>query len=95
MISSSVASSVRPTANSWIISVASGPTMCTPRISPVALSATTLTKPSVSPSATALPLAVNGNFPTVISRPFSRARASLTPIDAIWGRQYVHDGTLP
>ena len=38
--------------------------MCTPRISPVALSATTLTKPSVSPSATALPLAVNGNLPT-------------------------------
>ena len=31
-----------------------------------------MTKPSVSPSATALPLAVNGNLPTVTSRPFSR-----------------------
>src|SRR2546425_8113000 len=59
IISSSVASSVRPTANSWIISVASGPMMCTPSSSPVFLSATTLTKPSVSPRATALPLAVN------------------------------------
>src|SRR3989442_6731376 len=38
MISSSVASSVRPSANSWMISVASGPTMWTPRSSPVALS---------------------------------------------------------
>ena len=61
--------------------------MCTPRISPVALSATTFTKPSVSPSATALPLAVNGNLPTITSRPFSLALASLTPIDATCGRQ--------
>ena len=80
--SSSVASRVRPTANSWISSVASGPTMWTPRISPVALSATTLTKPSVSPCATALPLAVNGNLPTAISRPSRRAAASVSPIDA-------------
>ena len=86
-ISSSVASRVRPTANSWIISVASGPTMCTPRISPVLLSATTLTKPSVSPIATALPLAVNGNLPTATSRPPPRAVASDTPMDATCGRQ--------
>src|SRR5881296_2147067 len=87
MISSSVASRVRPTANSWIISVASGPMMCTPRISPVALSATTLMKPSVSPSATALPFAVNGKRPTDTSRPASRARASVEPIEAICGWQ--------
>ena len=37
-----------------------------------ALSATTLTKPSVSPSATALPLAVNGNLP---DRDLAPARA--------------------
>ena len=60
----------------------------------MALSATTLTKPSVSPSATALPLAVNGNFPTCTSRPFSFALASVAPIEATCGRQYVHDGTL-
>ena len=87
MISSRVASSVRPTANSWMISVASAPTMWTPRSSPVPLSAITLMNPSVSPSATALPLAVNGNLPTTTSRPFSRARASVTPIEAICGRQ--------
>ena len=87
IISSSVASSVRPTANSWIISVASGPMMCTPSSSPVFLSATTLTKPSVSPRATALPLAVNGNLPTASSRPPSLAFASVSPIEAIWGRQ--------
>src|SRR4026208_1440097 len=63
------ARSVRPTANSWISAVASGPTMCTPSSSPVVLSATTLMKPSVSPSATAFPLAVDRNFPTPISRP--------------------------
>src|SRR6185436_1325091 len=95
MSSSRVASSVRPTANSWISSVASGPTMCTPRISPVRLSATTLRKPSVSPSATALPLAVNGNFPTLTSRPLPLAAASVTPIEATCGRQYVQEGTLP
>jgi len=35
----------------------------------------------------ALPLAVNGNRPTETSRPFSRARASVDPIEAICGRQ--------
>src|SRR2546422_713182 len=79
MISSSVASSVRPTANSWMISVASGPTMCTPRISPDALSATTFTKPSVSPRATALPFAVNGNLPMLTSRPASPNAERLQP----------------
>jgi GAF domain-containing protein len=49
----------------------------------------------VSPSATALPLAVNGNLPTITSRPLSLALASLRPIEATWGRQYVHEGTLP
>ena len=87
MISSTVASSVRPTANSWIISVASAPMMCAPRISPVFLSAITLTKPSVSAIATALPLAVNGNLPTATSRPPSLALASVRPIDATCGRQ--------
>ena len=95
MISSTVASSVRPTANSWMISVASGPMMCTPRISPVFLSATTLMNPSVSPSATALPFAVNGNLPTATSRPPSFAFDSVSPIEATCGRQYVHEGTLP
>ena len=87
MISSTVASSVRPTANSWIISVASGPMMCAPRISPVFLSAITLTKPSVSPSATALPLAVNGNLPMATSRPPSFALPSVSPMEATCGRQ--------
>src|SRR3989304_4490280 len=49
MMSSSVASSVRPTANSWIISVASEPTMWAPSSSPDPLSAAPLRNPPASP----------------------------------------------
>jgi hypothetical protein len=40
-------------------------------------------------------LAVKGKRPTLTSRPSAFAAASDSPIDATWGRQYVHEGTLP
>ena len=72
-------------ANSAIISVTSGPIMWTPRISPVFASAMILTWPSSSPSAWALPFGRNGALPTLISRPPSRACASVLPIAATCG----------
>ena len=55
--SSTVASKVLPRANSAISSVASAPMMCAPSSAPVLASKMVLTRPSVSPSAIALPLA--------------------------------------
>ena len=51
------------TTASEISSEAIGPMMCTPRISSVFASASTLTMPVVSPSARARPLAMNGKVP--------------------------------
>ena len=41
------------------------PMMCTPRISSVLSSASTLTKPSAAAMPSALPLAMNGNWPAL------------------------------
>ena len=45
----------------------------------------TLTNPSFEPLALALPLALNGNLPTLISYPAPLALASVYPTDAISG----------
>ena len=62
--SSSVASSVMAMAKPWIISVTSWPIMWAPSRAPVLPSNTVLTKPSISPAATALPFTRNGKRPT-------------------------------
>jgi hypothetical protein len=61
--------------------------MWTPRISPVAASATDFTKPSPSPRMPAFELAVNGNFPTRTWRPEAFACASVMPTLATSGWQ--------
>jgi hypothetical protein len=48
--------------------------------------------PSLSPTAWALPLARNGNLPTLNLRPFSFAARSVSPTLATWGWQYVQPG---
>ena len=58
-------SSPSPSTASEISSVAFGPMMCTPSSSPCCASDTIFTKPSGSPMIRALPLAVNGNVPTL------------------------------
>ena len=64
IISSTVASSSIAVTASAISSVAWGPMICTPSISPYFASATTLTKPSCELMIDALEFAENGNFPT-------------------------------
>ena len=53
--------------DSAISSVAVGPMMCTPRISPYFCSVTIFTKPSCWPTMLARELAVKGNLPTFTS----------------------------
>ena len=72
---------------------ASGPTMWIPSTASVLRSATILVKPSVSPSARARPDAANGNFPTIGSKPFSRACASVYPTEEISGSVKITAGT--
>src|SRR5690606_9952862 len=62
-----------------------GPMMCTPRISSVLASATILTKPVVSPSARARPLARKGNWPALYSRPSALSCCSFLPTQEISG----------
>ena len=66
-ISSTVipASIARP--SSAIISDALSPTICAPRRRPSSLRDTSFTKPSVASSASARPLAANGNLPATTS----------------------------
>src|SRR4029079_4336917 len=85
--SSTVASSVLPSPNSAISSVASAPRMWTPRISPVSPAATILTSPSGSALACALPVARNMYFPPFTARPSARACASVRPKLATCGWQ--------
>src|ERR1700678_1642387 len=70
-----------------IISVASGPIACTPKISPYFSSVTSLMKPSCWPKMVALLLPRNGNFPTFTLNPASRACFSVSPIEPICGSQ--------
>ena len=58
-----------PRRASAISSDAYGPIMCTPRMRSVLASASIFTKPVVSPSARARPLATNGNWPARYSTP--------------------------
>ncbi len=70
---------------SEIMLVASWPTMWTPSTVPEE-SPTILTKPPVSPDATALPSAAMGKRPTLTPSPnFARASASVSPTSAISG----------
>ena len=62
-----------------------GPIAWTPRISSVFASAITLTKPVVSPSARARPLAMNGNDPARTLRPAAFSCCSVWPTHAISG----------
>ena len=64
IISSTVASSSSAVTHSAMISVACGPMMWTPRISPYFASATTFTKPSCASRMVALELPTKGNLPT-------------------------------
>ena len=71
MISSAVASSVMASPISAIISVTPSPTMWQPRISSCLEPTMSLTKPWVSPSAWALPEAMNGKVEVLYSMLFS------------------------
>src|ERR1700722_18395325 len=89
IISSTVASSSSAVTASAMISVAYGPMMWTPRISPYFASLTTFTKPSWASRMVALELPTNGNLPTFTWKPFSFAAASVRPTLAICGSVYV------
>ena len=65
IISSTVASSSIAVTHSAMSSVACGPMMWTPRISPYLASETTLTKPSCESTMVALELPTKGNLPTL------------------------------
>ncbi|MNL63316.1 hypothetical protein D3C87_1874450 [compost metagenome] len=86
-ISWAVVSRVMPRPTSERSSVTSGPTMWAPSTSPYLASTTTLTKPSASPSACALPLGAKGNLPIFTSKPRFLASASVRPIEATWGSE--------
>ena len=75
------------------ISVTPAPTMWAPmrRSSP---SKSSLTKPSRSPAAVALPEAVKGKRPTRTSMPRSRACCSVMPTDATSGEVKMHEGMV-
>ncbi len=85
IISSTVASSSSAVTASAMISVAYGPMMWTPSISPYFASVTTLMKPSCASTMVALELPTNGNLPTFTWKPFSLACASVRPTLAICG----------
>ena len=68
-ISSSVASNFIANENELINSVTSTPTKCAPKIWPVLSSKIIFTKPSLSDKDKALPLADNGNLPTLYLSP--------------------------
>ena len=87
MMSSIVASTRRARPISPISSLASSPMMCAPRISPYGSLTITLTRPSVAPTAIALPWPLNAYLPTLYLRPFSFACFSVMPTDAICGLQ--------
>ena len=68
-----VVSNLRATTASAINSVTLYPIIWQPNHSPYLASKITFTKPSLWPAADALPDAVKGNFPTLISYPASLA----------------------
>ena len=68
--------------------------MCAPRISPCGSPTISFTKPSLSPMARALPLAMNGNLPILNFFPASFAARSVRPMLATCGWQYVQPGKI-
>ena len=66
--------------------------MCAPRISPCGSPIRSLTNPSLSPTAKALPLAREGELANPILSPFSFAARSVKPTLATCGWQYVQPG---
>lgn len=66
-------------------SVALSPMMCAPSSSPCFFPNRSLTNPSVSPDACALPMAAYGKLPTLYSTPSSFSARSVLPTDATCG----------
>jgi hypothetical protein len=87
MISEAVVGRKLETTASEIISVTLLPIIWHPSHSPYFESKITFTNPSEFPDDWAFPLAVKGNFPTLMSNPFSIACFSVNPTDAISGLQ--------
>ena len=70
---------------SAISSPAIAPMMCTPRISSSSFAAISLQNPAGASIARARPLAMNGNWPTLYSRPLALTCSSVSPTHAISG----------
>src|SRR5437867_7875294 len=77
---------------SLMMSLASGPTICTPSNRSLRESMTTLTNPSVSPAARARPIAANGTLPTRTANPCAVACASSRPTVATSGSVKIAEG---
>ena len=86
-ISQGVASRLKASVASAMRSVACGPITWTPSVSPVSVLPMTFAKPSYSPPMIALAIAWNGTLPTLYGRPWSWHCCSVSPTDAISGRQ--------
>jgi len=68
------------------------PIMCTPSRSPDSRWRMTLTNPSASPTAIALPRCPSGNMPTAIGVPAARACCCVTPTAPTSGNVYTAPG---